>query len=36
MASREQSDTSKPGMDPKPQGGMAEKSGQTTAAKAIS
>jgi len=29
MASREQSDTSKPGMNPKPQGGMAEKSGQT-------
>jgi hypothetical protein len=29
MAGREQSDTSKPGMAPKPQGGMAEKGGQT-------
>jgi hypothetical protein len=29
MAGQEQSDTSKPGMDPKPQGGMAEKGGQT-------
>ena len=29
MAGREQSDTSKPGMDPKPQGGIAGKGGQT-------
>ena len=29
MAGREQSHTSKPGMDPKPQGDMAGKGGQT-------
>lgn len=29
MAGQEQSHTSKPGMDPKPQGGMAGKGGQT-------